>query len=53
LRRRNRDRIEQRARGSGEPRGAGEHGVADGLGNVLSGCEHLGDEERIPARSLV
>jgi hypothetical protein len=53
MRRRDRDGVEQRARCGGEPRSAGEHGVAHRVGDLLSGGEHLGDEERIAAGPLV
>jgi hypothetical protein len=53
MRRRDRDRVEQCARGGREPGGAGEHGVAHRLGDLLPRGEHLGDEEGIAARPLV
>ena len=53
MRRRDRDRVEQGARGGSEPRSAGEHRITHRLRDFLSGREHLGDEERIAAGPLV
>ena len=53
MRRRDRDGVEQRARGGREPRSPGKHGVTHRLGDFLSGREHLGHEERIAAGTLV
>ena len=51
--RRDRDGVEQGARGRREPRGARQHGIAHGLGDFLSGREHLGHEEGIATRPRV
>ena len=48
LRRRDRDRLEQRPRRGADARHAGEHRVTDrGRGLALSGSQHLGDEEGV------
>ncbi len=53
LRRRDRDRIEQRAGNRPQTRGPREHGIAHRLGDLLAAGKHLRDEERIATRPLV
>ena len=49
-----RDRIEQGPRRVRQPCGPCEHRIPDRRGDRLTiGCQHLGDEERVPARTRV